>query len=184
MFHAASVGLGVMGVLSTVTLHCIPAFALQQTVSWYAPGEDAATSMPELAKQHEYLAMLWMPYSDRFVSITANRVASSATSSVDGGAGVMTVIQRAYRRVMARLVQGLLSAGARFPSQAVTRTVHGLLPLSWLAATDDSTHILTAPVPACPSVRLSMYVSSAMTGTFLQSLRAALQEELSRPDNP
>jgi L-gulonolactone oxidase len=65
-FHAALVGLGAVGVLTTVTLRVEPAFTLQAEevpMSW----AEAVARHDELVAEHHHVDMYWFPHTDRCI---------------------------------------------------------------------------------------------------------------------
>jgi L-gulonolactone oxidase len=63
-FHAALVGLGAVGILTTVTFRVEPAFTLQaqeQPMRW----ADAVGRHDELVAEHHHVDLYWYPHTDR-----------------------------------------------------------------------------------------------------------------------
>ncbi|MFD1148758.1 D-arabinono-1,4-lactone oxidase [Saccharothrix hoggarensis] len=73
LFHAARVGLGALGVISTVTLRCVPAFVLHARES---PGRlDAVLDeFDHLTAVEDHVEFHWFPHSDRVILKRNNRV--------------------------------------------------------------------------------------------------------------
>ncbi|WP_367133802.1 D-arabinono-1,4-lactone oxidase [Saccharothrix sp. HUAS TT1] len=73
LFHAAGVGLGALGVISTVTLRCVPAFVLHARES---PGRlDAVLEeFDHLTAVEDHVEFHWFPHSDRVIVKRNNRV--------------------------------------------------------------------------------------------------------------
>lgn len=61
LFAAAKVGLGALGVISTVTLRCEPSFVLRADER-PEPFEQVLESCQELADQHDHFEFYWFPY--------------------------------------------------------------------------------------------------------------------------
>jgi L-gulono-1,4-lactone dehydrogenase len=72
LFQAARVGLGAIGVISTVTLQCVPAFTLR---SVQAPRglDEILDQVEDLVAQNDHFEFFWIPHSDRVLAITNNR---------------------------------------------------------------------------------------------------------------
>ncbi|MDO5676930.1 MAG: D-arabinono-1,4-lactone oxidase [Propionibacteriaceae bacterium] len=64
LFHAARVGLGVMGVITQVTLRCVPAFNLECTETT-EPIEHVLESYVERARVADHLEFFWFPGTRR-----------------------------------------------------------------------------------------------------------------------
>ncbi|MFI9008679.1 D-arabinono-1,4-lactone oxidase [Actinosynnema sp. NPDC053489] len=73
LFQAARVGLGALGVISTVTLRCVPAFVLHARES---PGRlDAVLEeFDHLTAVEDHVEFHWFPHSDRVILKRNNRV--------------------------------------------------------------------------------------------------------------
>jgi L-gulonolactone oxidase len=63
-FRAAQVGLGALGVVSTVTLRCVPAFNLH-TVVRRGRVNDVMAALPDLVDAHDHVDVIWFPHTDR-----------------------------------------------------------------------------------------------------------------------
>jgi FAD-linked oxidoreductase len=76
-FKAAQVSLGALGVISTVTLQCVPAFTLHAVE---APGrlEEVLEGFDQLVGSNEYFEFYWFPHTDRCITKTNNRTDAPA----------------------------------------------------------------------------------------------------------
>ncbi|MEJ2868020.1 D-arabinono-1,4-lactone oxidase [Actinomycetospora sp. OC33-EN08] len=63
IFHHARVGLGALGVLTALTLECVPAFHLHAHES-ARPLEEVLEGFDELAGQHDHVEFYWFPHTD------------------------------------------------------------------------------------------------------------------------
>jgi L-gulonolactone oxidase len=62
VFDAARVGLGALGMLSTVTLQCVPAFRLH-AVEEPMLVDDVLTNLDELVEGHDHFEFFWVPHT-------------------------------------------------------------------------------------------------------------------------
>jgi FAD-linked oxidoreductase len=72
LYSAARVSLGALGIVSTVTLQCEPAFHLEER-TFSLPFERALAEMDTLVDQHEHVKLWWLPHTDRVQVFTWNR---------------------------------------------------------------------------------------------------------------
>jgi len=75
VFAAARVGLGALGVITDVTLDCVPAFTLRAHERPAALA-DALAAWPDLVADNDHCDIYWFPYTDRVQIKTNNRVAA------------------------------------------------------------------------------------------------------------
>jgi L-gulonolactone oxidase len=64
LFQAARVGLGALGVITSVTLRCVPAFGLAADER-SAPLDSVLERFDELVEQHDHLEFYWFPHGSR-----------------------------------------------------------------------------------------------------------------------
>lgn len=62
VFAAARVGLGALGVLSTVTLQCVPAFRVH-AVEEPQPIDEVLADLDELVEAHDHFELFWVPHT-------------------------------------------------------------------------------------------------------------------------
>ena len=79
LFHAARVGLGALGIVTEVTLACVPAFRIE------AREEPAGLSavlaqLDEHVDGHDHFEMFWFPHTDRVLAKHNRRLAPDDTS--------------------------------------------------------------------------------------------------------
>jgi L-gulonolactone oxidase len=72
LLRAARVAVGALGVISAVTLRCVPAFTLLR-VDAPAPREEVLDSFDERADAHEHFELFTFPYSDLALVLERNR---------------------------------------------------------------------------------------------------------------
>ena len=73
LFNAAVVGLGVMGIVSEVTLRVVPLFELRE-VTYGLSWNDMLAQLPQLVRSNDRLKLLWFPYTNHVGVWTANPV--------------------------------------------------------------------------------------------------------------
>lgn len=76
IFFAAAVGLGALGVLTSVTLDCVPAFVLR-AVERPASLDEVLSSIDSLVCENEHVEFFWFPYTERVQLKRSNRVTMS-----------------------------------------------------------------------------------------------------------
>lgn len=105
---AVRVGLGALGVLTEVTLQCVPAFRLEEE-AFGLPWSEAVARVAELAASGEYIKLWWLPHTDQVqVFRCARTQAAGEPSSVRQWIDERLINRRVFR--------ALLWLGARFPS--------------------------------------------------------------------
>lgn len=124
LFAAARVGLGALGVVTTVTLQCVPAFALH-AVDEPMPLDRALDELDALVDGHDHFEFFWFPHTDtaltrrctRLPADTPLRPLSRFRSFVDDDLLTNVAFER------------LLRLGTRRPSliPRITRIVSGAL---------------------------------------------------------
>lgn len=72
LFSPARVGLGALGVISTVTLQCVPAFGLL-CVQRPEPVDRVLEQFDECCHDNDHFEFFWFPHTDRAQTITNNR---------------------------------------------------------------------------------------------------------------
>lgn len=78
LLSAARVGLGALGVISTVTLQCEPEFNLEE-VTEPLRFERALDRLPQLLESHEHVKLWWLPHTDSIQIYLADRTGRKAT---------------------------------------------------------------------------------------------------------
>ena len=77
-FFAASLGLGCLGIISTVTLRVEPAFRLEER-AWTLSFDEAVSQVDALVARHEHLKLWWVPHIDRVQVFAQNRSVQPVT---------------------------------------------------------------------------------------------------------
>ncbi|MDZ4277839.1 MAG: FAD-binding protein [Dehalococcoidia bacterium] len=62
VFHAARVGLGALGIVSTVTLQCVPAFSLR-AVEQPMPVDELLDALDEHVEGNDHFEFFWVPHT-------------------------------------------------------------------------------------------------------------------------
>lgn len=71
-FRAAQVGLGALGILSTVTLQCVPAFVLR-AVNEPRKLDDCIAELDESVDGNDHFEFFWFPHTETALTKTNNR---------------------------------------------------------------------------------------------------------------
>lgn len=74
LFEHAAVSLGLLGVFSTVTFECLPAFHLEM-VTRVVPFERYLSDHDAESRAHEFYTAVWIPTARRVITFAADRVA-------------------------------------------------------------------------------------------------------------
>lgn len=74
-FAAARIGLGALGVVTALTLQCVPAFALR-AVEAPMPLDEVLEGFDELAEDNDHFEFYWFPHTRRALTKRNNRVAA------------------------------------------------------------------------------------------------------------
>ncbi|WP_375000546.1 D-arabinono-1,4-lactone oxidase [Aeromicrobium sp. CTD01-1L150] len=72
-FRAASVGLGALGIVTEVTLQCVPAFLLHAREEPIAL-PDVLERLPELVEENDHAEFYWFPHTEKALLKRNNRV--------------------------------------------------------------------------------------------------------------
>jgi len=78
LFAAARVNLGMLGVITEVTLQAEPLYDLEERV-FALPFEEARARMMELVDAHEHVKFWWMPHTDQLQVFTYDRTSRPRT---------------------------------------------------------------------------------------------------------
>jgi FAD-linked oxidoreductase len=72
LLRAARIGIGALGVISSVTLRCVPAFTLRRIDS-SCPREDVFTAFQQRADANDHFELFTFPYADSALVLERNR---------------------------------------------------------------------------------------------------------------
>lgn len=73
LFYVVRTALGMLGIVSQVTLQCVPMHQLVEK-TFVASSRDVLESHEKLMKQNRHLRYMWIPYTDAVVVVTCNPV--------------------------------------------------------------------------------------------------------------
>jgi L-gulonolactone oxidase len=79
LFHAARVGLGALGILSTVTLRCVPAFTLR-AIEEPIPFDEVLESLESLVNENDHFEFYYVPHTRWCLTKRNNRVDGEPSS--------------------------------------------------------------------------------------------------------
>eukprot|EP01062_Namystynia_karyoxenos_P027557 TRINITY_DN2110_c5_g1_i1.p1 TRINITY_DN2110_c5_g1~~TRINITY_DN2110_c5_g1_i1.p1 ORF type:complete len:570 (+),score=144.40 TRINITY_DN2110_c5_g1_i1:80-1789(+) len=81
LFRFARVGLGSLGVVTQVTLRCVPKFRLRETTV-VEPRAEVRRKHAARLKQHRHLRYMWLPHTDRVVVVSSDMADESDPPAV------------------------------------------------------------------------------------------------------
>ena len=71
LFHMARVGLGSLGVVTEVTLQCVPAHELVEH-TYVATSNEVRKQHAQLLRSNKHVRYMWIPYTHDVVVVTNN----------------------------------------------------------------------------------------------------------------
>lgn len=90
LFDLAKVGLGSLGIVTEVTLKCIPAHNLVEH-TFVLTRKQAREQINELLKRHKHVRYMWIPYQDAVVVVTNDKEEKESASDIDAADGTFKV---------------------------------------------------------------------------------------------
>lgn len=169
LFDAARVSLGCLGIITAVTLQCVPAFRLQEIARPMRVAE-VVERLPALLAEGEYVKLWWLPGSDTVQVFTA--------TPTDAPAAPRPVQEWIDAAVVSPIIFPLILAiGAMFPSliPAIARLL-AVLYFRPRRRVDHSHRVLHIPMP--PRHLESEYaIPIERAGEALLRLRALIAAE-------
>jgi L-galactono-1,4-lactone dehydrogenase len=84
MFDLAKVGLGCLGVVSEVTMQCVPAHNLVEH-TYVLSRAEAKSQVNHLLRKHKHIRYMWIPYSDTVVVVTNDPEDENSATLVEKG---------------------------------------------------------------------------------------------------
>lgn len=85
LFQLAKCGLGLFGVVTKVTLQCVPMYQLEETMSVISRAQVTAGHARRL-KENLHLRYMWIPYTDAVVVIECKEIKRSGDLPTEGSA--------------------------------------------------------------------------------------------------
>jgi L-gulonolactone oxidase len=120
--RAARVGLGALGIVTAVTLRCVPAFTLAG-VDAPAPLEDVLATLDERVQANDHFEFYFFPYAERALTRTNNRVDSPPSPRSRARAWVDDVLLANHAFHAFCLVGRLFPSRIPAINRAVTRLI-------------------------------------------------------------
>ncbi|KAL3136486.1 hypothetical protein ABBQ38_005740 [Trebouxia sp. C0009 RCD-2024] len=110
LFHMARVGLGSLGVVTEVTLQCVPAHELVEH-TYVTTSNELRQQHAQLLRNNKHVRYMWIPYTHDVVVVTNNPLQQGWWARLRGGPGVPKQATPAPRHEsLAALRQLLLKA--------------------------------------------------------------------------
>ncbi len=140
LFAAARVGLGALGIITEVTLRCVPSFVLSAEEG-PEPVEDVIARFGELAAAHDHFEFYWIPYGRNALVKQNNRIPAGQQ------ARPLSAARRFYEyEVMENAGFGLLCRTGRAVPQLIPRLNRiTSAALSRRSYSDRSHRVFTTP---------------------------------------
>jgi L-gulono-1,4-lactone dehydrogenase len=109
LFAAARVGLGALGIVTSITLQCVPAFSLH-VVEESMPLADALDQLDELVDGNDHFEFFWFPHSKTALTRRCTRLPATTELRPVGAVG-----RRVDEFSANTVFEGLLRLGTRQP---------------------------------------------------------------------
>lgn len=77
LFKFAKVGLGCLGVVTELTLRCIPRMSLHEKTNMYTKKSIGGQEHLKRLRENRHVRYMWVPYTDAVLSVTSNPVPST-----------------------------------------------------------------------------------------------------------
>ena len=128
LLRAARIGLGALGVISSVTLRCVPAFTLRRIDS-PCPREDVFAAFQQRADSNDHFELFTFPYADSALVLERNRTEEAPRPRGKAAAFLNDIVLENWA------LEAISAAGKAFP-----RAIPSLSRLAaWLASGSEST---------------------------------------------
>ena len=79
-FQLAKVGLGTLGILTEMTIQCIPSHSLKETTICMTR-QQAKQQLQQLLQTHKHVRYMWIPYTDTVVVVMNDPTTTTTTTS-------------------------------------------------------------------------------------------------------
>ncbi len=137
LFRLARVGLGALGLISTVTLRCVPAFRLH-TVEEVRRIDDVMDAWPTLLAEHDHVEAFWIPRTPWAVTKTHRRT--------DEPARPRPLVRELRDDVLLdNVALGALATVSRFRNDRVPEVARRLPSKGRVEYVDRSDRVFTTP---------------------------------------
>jgi len=172
VFYAAGVGVGVMGVLSTVSLKCVPLQNVQVSVTPLPGVESVLSSLDASLSASDEFSFYWVPSTDAAVSISKTSTNDAVTSST---------VDNLLTSLKARVMTFCLGVQAYVP-RFIGSAFGDFMPLPSLEPTVfQFENIPDYHHPGMPSASVQFFVPQASALQAFRHLKATLLRELNNP---
>lgn len=186
LLNAARVSLGCLGIITEVTLACVPAFNLEER-SWALSFDEAVRELPALISNEEHLKYWWLPHTGKVQVFAYNRTALDVTPTKPYAArldrwinevafGGVVSLTRRYPR-LAPSINRLIGLGYFSEGRRVGRSDHLFnvamppkhLEMEYAVSADDAPELMQQTRALIKARRLNV--------NFVQELRFAAGDE-------
>jgi L-gulono-1,4-lactone dehydrogenase len=164
LFRAAKTSLGALGVLTEVTLRCVPAFRLRLSTD-SAPLPEVADRLPEILASGDHVQTSWLAWKDRVGIRTATRTDEPPTPRTR---------HRQYTTTMEELRCGVLGQIGRINPGLMGAIADGLSGRAKGPYTGVSHHVYTFPQPV-KLMAMEHAIPLADAGVALRELSGILR---------
>lgn len=138
LFHCARVGLGALGIVTQVTLQCVPAFHLHAH-EYPAPLDTVLAGLPESAEAHDHFEFYWFPHTESCLVKENNRTDAPVQVRSRGKAWFDDVVLANYA------LGSICSVGKRIPSAVPKLSQLTATQLGELDVVDRSYRVFCSP---------------------------------------
>ena len=139
LFQAARIGIGALGVITEVTLQCVPSFALHARDA-AMPVEDTFARVDELTEGDDHFEFFWFPHSGTTLTRRFTRLPAGTPLKPIGAAS-----RRIDETVSNLGFEGLCRLGTRIPSLVPPITRLAARAMSTREWTDHSARVFASP---------------------------------------
>lgn len=142
LFTLAKVGLGCLGVVSEITMQCIPAHKLVEH-TYVLTRAEAKAQIQTLLKKHKHIRYMWVPYQDAVVVVTndpeeemketANKIMSEPTLSKEEKGALQREQLKPFTELLLELTNDPIYKGETYTNEAISEMGFGELRDALLA---------------------------------------------------
>ncbi len=132
LFAAARVGLGALGIVTAVTLQCVPEYALE-VVEVSMPLDQALDELDSLVEANDHFEFFWFPHSETALTRRCRRVPADTQLRPIGG------VHRTVDDFLSNVAfEGMLRVGTAYPRTVPTITRFAAKAMGGREFTDTS----------------------------------------------